>query len=146
MFGQRVVSVVANILYYCNNVNQISDMPCTEYLTAKFRTLPYDHEGMLSMCCTAANAEKTEKGNNPPQITPYVCQLHSSQGKLPDSPGCKAALRVRIFQISETTHTLNKQVLSVSLQRTRTTLQGVRATHAAELKKREKDTDRRREK
>jgi hypothetical protein len=50
--------------------------------------------------------------------------------------GDRAALRN--LQASETAH---KQT-SAELQRTRTTLQGVRATHVAELKKKEKDTER----
>lgn len=66
--------------------------------------------------------------------------MHSSQGKLPNSSGDRAALRN--LQASETAH---KQT-SAELQRTRTTLQGVRATHVAELKKKEKDTDRMMEK
>ena len=65
-----------------------------------------------------------------------MSKIHSSQGKLPNILGDRAALRN--LQASETAH---KQT-SAELQRTRTTLQGVRATHVAELKKKEKDTDR----
>lgn len=76
------------------------------------------------------------KGNEPSQITPCVCQIHSSQRKLLNSLGDRTALKN--LQASETAH---KQTSS-ELQRTRTTLQGLRATHVAELKKKEKDVDR----
>lgn len=112
-------------------------MSRTEDLTAKFRTLSYDHERMLSMCRTAneraANAER-ETNLHKSRLT-YVKYI-SSQGKLPNSSGDRASLRN--LQASETAH---KQT-SAELQRTRTTLQGIRAAHTAEVKKKERDTDR----
>ena len=76
--------------------------------------------------------EKQTFTNHASRMLKYI----SSQGKLPNSSGDRASLRN--LQASETAH---KQT-SAELQRTRTTLQGVRATHVAELKKKEKDTDR----
>ncbi|KAF8972768.1 Afadin and alpha-actinin-binding-domain-containing protein [Flammula alnicola] len=98
---------------------RVDDMSRTEELTTKLRTLSYDHERMLSMYRTAtdkcANAERE-------------MNLHKSR--------LVAALKT--LQTSENAH---KQT-TAELQRTRTLLQGVRATHQAELKKKEKDIER----
>ncbi|KAF8806893.1 hypothetical protein BYT27DRAFT_7338870 [Phlegmacium glaucopus] len=102
---------------------RVEDMSRTEDLTAKFRTLSYDHERMLSMYRTAnERAANAERETN----------LHKS----------RLTTALKNLQASENAH---KQT-SAELQRTRTSLQGVRATHIAELKKKEKDTERMMEK
>ena len=59
-------------------------MSRTEDLTAKFRTLSYDHERMLSMCRTAneraANAEK-ESNVHKSRLT-YVYYFLLNEGSL----------------------------------------------------------------
>ncbi|KJA23480.1 hypothetical protein HYPSUDRAFT_137499 [Hypholoma sublateritium FD-334 SS-4] len=95
------------------------DMSRTEDLTTKLRTLSYDHERLTSMYRTsnekAANAERETN-------------LHKS----------RQAASLKNLQVSEAAH---KQT-STELQRTRALLQGVRATHVAELKKKEKEVER----
>ena len=80
------------------------------------------------------------KENNlkPSQITPHVCQIHSSQGNLliNNSSGDRAALKN--LQASESAH-VNKQALSAELQRNSDNSARVRV---AELKRKEKDMDR----
>jgi hypothetical protein len=63
MLGQRVVCIsYKRSILMALNQNLQEDMSRTEDLTAKLRTLSYDHERILSMCRTAnekaANAER----------------------------------------------------------------------------------------
>ncbi|KAF8159368.1 Afadin and alpha-actinin-binding-domain-containing protein [Crassisporium funariophilum] len=102
---------------------RVEDMARTEELTTKYRTLSYDHERMLSMYRTATDkAANAEREMN----------LHKS----------RLTATLRTLQSSENAH---KQT-AAELQRTRTLLQGVRATHVAEMKKKEKDIERMSEK
>lgn len=98
---------------------RIEDMARTEDLTTKLRTLSYDHERLKSMHADAkeraANAER--------DVETYKSRL--------------AAVN-RALQSSEAAH---KQTTG-ELQRTRSTLQTVRATHHAEIKKKEKEMER----
>ncbi|PPQ75446.1 hypothetical protein CVT26_016220 [Gymnopilus dilepis] len=98
---------------------RMEDMNRAEDLTTKLRTLSYDYERMKSLYNKAseqsANAERE-------------MNLHKS----------RLAATVRSLQASENAH---KQTSS-ELQRTRTLLQGVRATYQAELKKKEKEVER----
>ncbi|KAG5653603.1 hypothetical protein H0H81_011975 [Sphagnurus paluster] len=98
---------------------RIEDMARTEDLTTKLRTLTYDHERLRSLhrnaTETAANSERE-------------MNLHKS----------RLTTSTRALQASEMAH---KQTTS-ELQRTRSLLQGVRATHQSELKKKEKDIER----
>ncbi|KAF6750793.1 hypothetical protein DFP72DRAFT_504904 [Ephemerocybe angulata] len=99
--------------------NRMTDMARTEELTTKLRTLSYEHERLSSMHRSAvdkaANAERE-------------ANLHKS----------KLLATQRTLQSSETAH---KQT-TAELQRTRTSLQAIRSTHQAELKKREKEVER----
>lgn len=98
-------------------------MERTEELTTKLRTLSYDHERLMSMHRTAVErAAKAERETN----------LHKS----------RLTTALRSLQTSEHAH---KQT-TAELQRTRTNLQGVRATAQAEMKKKEKDIERTAEK
>ncbi|KAF9474824.1 hypothetical protein BDN70DRAFT_884425 [Pholiota conissans] len=112
--SNRVVKCLISMLS-----QRVDDMSRTEELATKLRTLSYDHERMSSMYRAAndksANAERE-------------MNLHKS----------RLATSVKSLQASENAH---KQT-STELQRTRTLLQGVRATHHAELKKKEKEIER----
>ncbi|KAF9530341.1 Afadin and alpha-actinin-binding-domain-containing protein [Crepidotus variabilis] len=98
---------------------RVEDMSRTEDLTAKFRTIAYDLERMRSL-----HQSETEKAANAEREV----NMHKS----------RLAASVKTLQASESSH---KQTMA-ELQRTRTLLQGVRATHQAELKKRDKDLER----
>ncbi|KAJ7066444.1 Afadin and alpha-actinin-binding-domain-containing protein [Mycena amicta] len=98
---------------------RVEDMARTEDLTTKLRTLSYDHERLTTMyraaVDTAANAERE-------------ANLHKS----------RLTATTRLLQSAESAH---KQT-SIELQRARSALQSVRATHNAELKKKEREMDR----
>ncbi|KIJ65501.1 hypothetical protein HYDPIDRAFT_174941 [Hydnomerulius pinastri MD-312] len=98
---------------------RVNDMSRAEDLSTKLRTLSYDHERLMTMHRSAvekaANAERE-------------MNLHKS----------RLATAARALQSSEASH---KQT-TAELQRTRTSLQALRATHATELKKKEKDLER----
>ncbi|KAJ6514929.1 Afadin and alpha-actinin-binding-domain-containing protein, partial [Mycena vitilis] len=98
---------------------RVDDMSRTEDLTTKLRTLSYDHERLMSMyrtaTDTAANAERE-------------ANLHKS----------RLTASTRSLQTCESAH---KHTLA-ELQRARTALQAVRATHQSELKKKEKEVER----
>ncbi|KAJ7656266.1 Afadin and alpha-actinin-binding-domain-containing protein [Mycena polygramma] len=98
---------------------RVDDMSRTEDLTTKLRTLSYDHERLMSMyrtaTDTAANAERE-------------ANLHKS----------RLTASTRSLQACESAH---KHTLA-ELQRARTALQAVRATHQSELKKKEKEVER----
>ncbi|KAG6900024.1 hypothetical protein C0993_004081 [Termitomyces sp. T159_Od127] len=102
---------------------RVEDMSRTEELTTKFRTLTYDYERLKSLQKDAKEAA-----------------IHAEQEM--NVYKSRSAAASRALQASETTH---KQT-SAELQRTRTLLQGVRATHQTELKKKEKDIERMAEK
>ncbi|KAJ7180853.1 Afadin and alpha-actinin-binding-domain-containing protein [Mycena filopes] len=98
---------------------RVDDMSRTEDLTTKLRTLSYDHERLATMyrtaTDTAAHAERE-------------ASLHKS----------RLTATTRLLQASESAH----KHTSAELQRARTALQGVRATHQSELKKKEKEVER----
>ncbi|KAF8075153.1 Afadin and alpha-actinin-binding-domain-containing protein [Lyophyllum atratum] len=104
-------------------IQRVEDMSRTEELTTKLRTLSYDHERLRSLhrdvTETAANAER---------------EMNVHKSRLTGA--------TRALQSSEAAH---KQT-TAELQRTRTTLQGVRASHQSEIKKKEKDVERMSEK
>ncbi|KII85992.1 hypothetical protein PLICRDRAFT_115132 [Plicaturopsis crispa FD-325 SS-3] len=98
---------------------RVEDMSRTEDLTTKLRTLSYDHERLASMHRAATDkAASAEREMN----------LHKT----------KLAAANRSLQSTESAH----KHTTAELQRTRTTLQGVRATYQTELKKKEKDIER----
>ncbi|KAJ7117721.1 Afadin and alpha-actinin-binding-domain-containing protein [Mycena epipterygia] len=98
---------------------RVDDMARTEDLTARLRTLAYDHERLMTMhrsaTDAAANAERE-------------ASLHKS----------RLTTATRALQASESVH----KNTSMELQRARTALQAVRATHQSELKKKEKEVER----
>ncbi|KAI0642311.1 Afadin and alpha-actinin-binding-domain-containing protein [Trametes meyenii] len=98
---------------------RVDDMSRTEELTTKLRTLSYDHERLTSMY-----KAETEKSANAER----EMNLHKSR-----SAGANKAL-----QISENAH----KHTTAELQRTRTTLHALRATHQTEIKKLEKEKER----
>ncbi|KAH9479231.1 hypothetical protein JR316_0007819 [Psilocybe cubensis] len=98
---------------------RMEDMSRTEELTAKVRTVTYDYERMVSMHRKA----KEESANAEREMNMHKSRLTAT---------------LKTLQSTETAH---KQT-SAELQRTRTVLQGVRATHVAELKKKEKEVER----
>ncbi|KAF7309923.1 hypothetical protein MIND_00364600 [Mycena indigotica] len=98
---------------------RVEDMGRTEDLTTKLRTLSYDHERLTTMyraaADTAASAER--------EVNLYKSRLTAT---------------TRLLQSSESSH---KQT-TLELQRARSALQSVRATHHAELKKKEREMER----
>ncbi|KAJ7696433.1 Afadin and alpha-actinin-binding-domain-containing protein [Mycena rosella] len=98
---------------------RVEDMSRTEDLTTRLRTLAYDHERLMTMYRTAtetaANAER--------EASLYKSRLTAA---------------TRALQASDSAH----KHTSVELQRARTALQAVRATHQSELKKKEKEVER----
>ncbi|KIK79748.1 hypothetical protein PAXRUDRAFT_833943, partial [Paxillus rubicundulus Ve08.2h10] len=98
---------------------RVSDMSREEDLSTKLRTLSYDHERLMTMHRSA-----TEKAANAER----EMNLYKS----------RLATATRILQSSESSH---KQT-TAELQRTRTSLQALRITHATEFKKKEKDIER----
>ncbi|KAF8216749.1 Afadin and alpha-actinin-binding-domain-containing protein [Mycena galopus ATCC 62051] len=111
---ERVVKCLLGMLS-----QRVDDMTRTEDLTTKLRTLSYDHERLTAMhrtaIETAANAERE-------------ANLHKS----------RLTATTRLLQASESAH---KNTLG-ELQRARTSMQAVRATHQTELKKKEKEVER----
>ncbi|KAJ7140290.1 Afadin and alpha-actinin-binding-domain-containing protein [Mycena crocata] len=98
---------------------RVDDMSRTEELTTKLRTLTYDHERLMTMYRTATDtAANAERETN----------LHKS----------RLTAATRSLQASESAH----KHTSAELQRTRTALQAVRATHQSEMKKKEKEVER----
>ncbi|KAF8448876.1 Afadin and alpha-actinin-binding-domain-containing protein [Boletus edulis BED1] len=98
---------------------RVTDMSRAEELSTKLRTLSYDHERLMGM--HRSSTEKTLNAER--EVNMYKSRL---------------ATAARSLQSSESSH---KQT-TAELQRTRTLLQALRATHAAELKKREKEIER----
>ncbi|KAI0042736.1 hypothetical protein FA95DRAFT_1547240 [Auriscalpium vulgare] len=98
---------------------RMEDMNRTEELTTKLRTLSYDHDRLRSL-----HGSATEKA--------AAAEREASTSK------SKLATATRALQQSEVAH---KHTTS-ELQRTRTTLQGLRSTHQAELKKRDREAER----
>ncbi|KAI0071156.1 hypothetical protein K474DRAFT_1652846 [Panus rudis PR-1116 ss-1] len=98
---------------------RIDDMNRTEELSTKLRTLSYEHERLGSLYKST-----TEKASNAGR------EVHTQKSRL-------ASLQQALSN-SENAH---KRTLA-ELQRTRTSLQGLRATHQAEIKKLEKEKER----
>lgn len=102
---------------------RIEDLSRTEELTTNLRTLTYEHERLRSMHrSTTERAANAEREMN----------VHKT----------RSTAVARALQSSETAH----KHTTAELQRTRTLLQGVRATCQSELKKKEKDIERMTEK
>ncbi|KAJ7019801.1 Afadin and alpha-actinin-binding-domain-containing protein [Mycena alexandri] len=111
---ERVVKCLLGMLS-----QRVDDMSRTEDLTTKLRTLSYDHERLTTMYRTATDtAAHAEREAN----------LHKS----------RLTATTRLLQASESAH----KHTSAELQRARTALQAVRATHQSELKKKEKEVER----
>lgn len=109
-------------------------MTRTEDLSTKIRTLSYDHERLQSMYRTS-----TEKTANAERET----NVHKARLAYVDE---LCFLLSRLIAPSSTTRTLTTTASSLKssqaeLQRTRTALQSLRATHQAEIKKVEKEKD-----
>ncbi|KAH9166685.1 Afadin and alpha-actinin-binding-domain-containing protein [Lactarius sanguifluus] len=101
---------------------RVEDMTRAEELTTKLRTLSYDHERLRSMHDSAKEtAEAAER------------ETAAARAKL--------SIAARAQQQAEAAH---KQT-TTDLQRARSSLQALRATHVAELKKRDKETETMRE-
>ncbi|KAL1941270.1 hypothetical protein VTO73DRAFT_7482 [Trametes versicolor] len=98
---------------------RIDDMSRTEDLTTKLRTLSYDHERLTSMYKTEA-----EKSGNAER------EMNTHKSRL--------AAATKSLQSSENAH----KHTTAELQRTRTTLIALRATHQTEIKKLEKEKER----
>ncbi|KAH7890897.1 Afadin and alpha-actinin-binding-domain-containing protein [Phlebopus sp. FC_14] len=98
---------------------RVNDMSRTEDLSTKLRTLSYEHERVTAMHHAAteraANAER--------EINVFKSRLATAN---------------RALQSSEAAH---KQT-TTDLQRAKSSLQALRATHAAEIRKKEKDIER----
>ncbi|KAH8096923.1 Afadin and alpha-actinin-binding-domain-containing protein [Phellopilus nigrolimitatus] len=97
---------------------RMDDMARAEDISAKFRTLSYEHERLSSMLETTSE------------------QLASSERET-NLFKSRLAASNKALQASEAAH----KATSAELQRTRTSMQSVRQTHAAELKRREKETE-----
>ncbi|EAU90393.2 hypothetical protein CC1G_00777 [Coprinopsis cinerea okayama7 len=111
--SERVVKCLMSLLS-----QRMEDMSRTEDLSTKLRTLSYDHQRLTSMHQTALdNAANAEREMN----------LHKS----------KLTATQRTLQNAEAAH---KQT-SLELQRTKSSLQGIRTAHQQELKKKEKEID-----
>ncbi|KAI5995457.1 Afadin and alpha-actinin-binding-domain-containing protein [Pisolithus albus] len=98
---------------------RVDDMSRAEDLSTKLRTLSYDHERLMDMHHTskeeAASAER---------------EAHQYKSRL--------ATATRALQSSEA----NRKQIAAELQRTRTSLQGIRTAHVTELRKKEKEIER----
>ncbi|KAG6908897.1 hypothetical protein DXG01_002875 [Tephrocybe rancida] len=116
--SERIVKCLLGMLS-----QRIEDMSRTEELTTKLRTLTYDHERLRSL-----HRDASEKAANAER----EMNVHKS----------RLSTATRALQAGEAAH---KQT-TAELQRTRTLLQGARATHQTELKKKEKDIERMAEK
>ncbi|KAI9440811.1 Afadin and alpha-actinin-binding-domain-containing protein [Lactarius indigo] len=101
---------------------RVEDMTRAEELTTKLRTLSYDHERLRSMHDSAKEtADAAER------------ETAAARAKL--------SIAARAQQQAEAAH---KQT-TTDLQRARSSLQALRATHVAELKKRDKEIEAMRE-
>ncbi|KAJ3876796.1 Afadin and alpha-actinin-binding-domain-containing protein [Lentinula edodes] len=98
---------------------RVKDMSRTEQLSTELRTLRYDHERMVSMHRTA-----TESAAN------FEREVNLQKSRL--------ATTTKTLQATEAAH----KHTNAELQRTRSALQTIRATHQAELKKKEKEIER----
>ncbi|KAI0675899.1 Afadin and alpha-actinin-binding-domain-containing protein [Trametes maxima] len=98
---------------------RVDDMSRTEELTTKLRTLSYDHERLTSMY----KAESAKSANAEREMNLHKSRLAGANKSL---------------QISENAH----KHTTAELQRTRTTLHALRATHQTEIKKLEKEKER----
>ncbi|KAJ3506379.1 hypothetical protein NLJ89_g6903 [Agrocybe chaxingu] len=97
---------------------RVEDMSRTEDLATKVRTISYDLERMRSM--QRAGAEKAANAER-------EMNLYKS----------KMTAALKSLQSSDSAH----RQTTAELQRTRTLMQGLRVTHQAELKKKEKDIE-----
>ncbi|KAL0953948.1 hypothetical protein HGRIS_005109 [Hohenbuehelia grisea] len=98
---------------------RMDDMARTEELSTKFRTLSYDHERLMGM----HKAANDSAANAAREMNVHKSRLDAA---------------ARNLQSSELAH----KKTTAELQRTRTTLQALRLTHTAELKKRDMQTER----
>ncbi|KAH9893346.1 Afadin and alpha-actinin-binding-domain-containing protein [Cubamyces lactineus] len=98
---------------------RIDDMSRTEELTTKLRTLSYDHERLTSMY----KAETEKAANAEREMNLHKSRLNATMKSL---------------QFSENAH----KHTTAELQRTRTTLHALRATHQTEIKKLDKEKER----
>ncbi|KAJ3805033.1 Afadin and alpha-actinin-binding-domain-containing protein [Lentinula aff. lateritia] len=98
---------------------RVKNMSRTEHLSAELRTLRYDHERMVSMHRTA-----TESAAN------FEREVNLQKSRL--------ATTTKTLQATEAAH----KHTNAELQRTRSALQTIRATHQAETKKKEKEIER----
>ncbi|KAN0132821.1 Afadin- and alpha -actinin-Binding domain containing protein [Lactarius tabidus] len=101
---------------------RVEDMTRAEELTTKLRTLSYDHERLISMHDSAKETAETAER-----------ETAAARAKL--------TIAARSQQQAEVAH---KQT-TTDLQRARSSLQALRATHVAELKKRDKEIEAMRE-
>ncbi|KAI0352101.1 hypothetical protein OH77DRAFT_1460841 [Trametes cingulata] len=98
---------------------RIDDMSRTEDLTTKLRTLSYDHERLTSMY----KVEREKSANAEREMNMHKSRLTAA---------------TKALQASENAH----KHTTAELQRTRTTLHALRATHQTEIKKLEKEKER----
>lgn len=98
---------------------RVDDMSRAENLSTKLRTLSYDHERLMDM----HSASKEKVANAEREVNQYKSRLTSE---------------TRALRSSEASH----RQTAAELQRIRTSLQGLRATHVTELKKKEKEIER----
>ncbi|KAJ3810061.1 Afadin and alpha-actinin-binding-domain-containing protein [Lentinula aff. lateritia] len=98
---------------------RVKDMSRTEQLSTELRTLRYDYERMVSMHRTA-----TESAAN------FEREVNLQKSRL--------ATTTKTLQATESAH----KHTNAELQRTRSALQTIRATHQAESKKKEKEIER----
>ncbi|KAJ3745716.1 Afadin and alpha-actinin-binding-domain-containing protein [Lentinula detonsa] len=98
---------------------RMKDMSRTERLTAELRTLRYDHERMISMHRTASESAAN-----------FEREVNLQKSRL--------GTTTKTLQATETAH----KNTNAELHRTRSALQTVRATHQAEVKKKEKEMER----
>ncbi|KAI0364368.1 hypothetical protein BV20DRAFT_974567 [Pilatotrama ljubarskyi] len=98
---------------------RIDDMSRTEDLTTKLRTLSYDHERLTSMY----KAESEKSANAEREMNMHKSRLTAA---------------TKALQACENAH----KHTTAELQRTRSTLHALRATHQTEIKKLEKEKER----
>ncbi|KAI6023947.1 Afadin and alpha-actinin-binding-domain-containing protein [Pisolithus microcarpus] len=98
---------------------RVDDMSRAEDLSTKLRTLSYDHERLMDMHHTS----KEEAASAEREANQYKSRL---------------ATATRALQSSEA----NRKQIAAELQRTRTSLQGIRTAHVTELRKKEKEIER----
>ncbi|KAJ4470472.1 Afadin and alpha-actinin-binding-domain-containing protein [Lentinula aciculospora] len=98
---------------------RVKDMSRAEQLTTELRTLRYDHERMVSMHHTASESAAN-----------FEREVNLQKSRL--------SATTKTLQATEAAH----KHANVELQRTRSALQTIRATHQAELKKKEREVER----